>query len=406
MSTTNSPIYIYTASEEVHHDLSEVLHSYRCHLFSDLEALKKHSDEHTSSGVYIFDFHKCDELIQYAKTLVHLQADQPGFVFFTGKKGRENTLIELLCESCHDFFTYPFNTLLVQKKVQIAVQIVRDKCALMDASAVLERYSHHIDQVAAERTRQLIHSERLSTLGVMSTEIAHEIKTPVAYASSSLQTAKIYWNNIESYLDSKNSSFLADKPDLVKSIERIPAALDRVDDGLERVSKLTTGLKKFGRRSLGKLTPLDLNGCVEESLTLCEGVLKTKVQLQTNLLDQPTLVMADAQQIEQVLVNLLVNAVHALEGAQEPLISIASQIDADQHVTLSVQDNGPGVPSNTLETIWEPFYTTKESDKGTGLGLAISRSILMTHGGTIEVSNAPSGGARFEIRLPLVTTDK
>jgi C4-dicarboxylate-specific signal transduction histidine kinase len=110
-------------------------------------------------------------------------------------------------------------------------------------------------------------------------------------------------------------------------------------------------------------------------------------------------VRGDAQQLEQVLVNLCVNAAHAMEGLPERKIWVRAKADGE-FVVLTVEDSGKGIPEENLESIWNPFFTTKEVGKGTGLGLSICQNIIEEHGGTIGASNVPGGGALFTIRLP------
>jgi two-component system sensor histidine kinase HupT/HoxJ len=113
------------------------------------------------------------------------------------------------------------------------------------------------------------------------------------------------------------------------------------------------------------------------------------------------LVNGDSQQIEQVLVNLFLNAADALENQGDKRLWIEAR-RGENRVTITVDDNGPGIPAKAIERIWDPFFTTKGPDKGTGLGLSISKGIVEDHGGSIGVVNRAEGGARFTVELPAI----
>ncbi len=292
------------------------------------------------------------------------------------------------------------NTQSVQKKLEKGKSAIDTKQALLDANEVLERYSQHIDQIAEERARQLIHAERLSTLGVMSAGIAHEINTPIGFMSTSLESSKLYWNELEALIKSQIPAQSLTEQQL-KMLERMPKALERIERGLEKVQNVTTGLKNFGRASQSNRRPVEINDCIREAVEVAEHAVQKVAEVRMHLSEPSPIVNANAQQLEQVMVNLLVNAAHALEGRTgERLIEISSSREAEW-VSVVIEDNGPGIPEEIMDNIWQSFFTTKEEGKGTGLGLAISRGIVRDHSGSINVSNKAKGGAQFEVRLPI-----
>ena len=309
----------------------------------------------------------------------------------------------MLNQGAHDLFAFPVDHLLLRAKLNVALQIVVDRRVLAESAQVMERYAMHVDRLSAERARQLFHAERLSTLGTMSAGLAHEIKNPLGYISTSLETARIYWSQASELLARELTTEETGSdgtPSTERILDRIPKAFERIATGLERIDKLMQNLKNFARSSCGEKKLSSLNSCVDTALEMCQTALKYHVTVERELDPDLPLLKLEPQQIEQVLINLFVNAGHALEKQESGTITVRSFVE-DGSVVLTVADNGPGIPRSKLDTIWQPYYTTKEEGKGTGLGLAITKSLIRDHGGTITAQNRRECGAEFCLRFPL-----
>ncbi|MCB0332651.1 MAG: hypothetical protein KDD55_04080 [Bdellovibrionales bacterium] len=362
------------------------------------EALKLLTKE-DSSGLILLEWRDNDEdLPAFLASLRQAQHETPSYTLLLGKAEQHDTLLEAMHLGAQDIFVYPIDYQLLKSKLHIGLSTITDKQALIDASQVLERYAMHIDRIAAERARQLFHAERLSTLGTMSAGLAHEISTPIGYISASLQTVKILWEQIEQILSNLDNT-QQESEKIEKLLEKYPKALGRIELGMQKIDKLMSGLKNFARSSRGDRVPTNINDCVHMALEMAESTLKYHVHVEHNLQENLPLIEVDAQQIEQVCINLFVNAAHAMEETQNATLHISTHADEESHVTLVIEDNGPGIPEEALESIWQPYYTTKEVGKGTGLGLAICRNLIRDNSGTIQVSKGDKGGARFEIVL-------
>ncbi len=142
-----------------------------------------------------------------------------------------------------------------------------------------------------------------------------------------------------------------------------------------------------------------MNVCIEDALLLCRNNLKKGVETHTQLEADVPGIVGDATQLSQVLVNLITNAVHAMEPDGGSLFIQTSRQNGN--VKVSVRDTGPGISQDNLDRIWHPFFTTKDVGEGTGLGLPISQKIIEEHGGHVCVANHPDGGAQFTIALPI-----
>jgi nitrogen fixation/metabolism regulation signal transduction histidine kinase len=168
---------------------------------------------------------------------------------------------------------------------------------------------------------------------------------------------------------------------------------------VQAMKRMVDDFRDYARLPVPEVEPLDLNALISEVLGLYES---SAVAIETQFADLPK-VLGDATQLRQVIHNLLRNSEDALEGREAAAIRIVTE-RAGQQARLLIADNGPGFPVELLPRIFEPYVTTKA--RGTGLGLSIVKKIVDEHQGTIEISNAPEGGARMDIRLPLVKKEE
>jgi two-component system C4-dicarboxylate transport sensor histidine kinase DctB len=232
----------------------------------------------------------------------------------------------------------------------------------------------------ARRARDdLIQAAKLAALGQMAAGIVHEVNQPISA--------------IRSYAE--NSSLLLDRGRL----DLVRANLGEIAGLTERMAKITRQLKTFARKSSGVLTPVSPRTVVEHALGLL-GALTADLGAEVvfELPDKAPLVLADEARLEQVLVNLLRNALDAVAMRNHRLITISLGEDAE-HVLLSVRDSGPGIDEEDLPRLFDPFFTTKEVGEGLGLGLSISYGIVQGFRGRIWAGNHPDGGAVFTVAL-------
>lgn len=231
--------------------------------------------------------------------------------------------------------------------------------------------------------QSLAQSSKLAALGEMSAAVSHELNQPLAAMKTYLAGAAL--------LIRRNRS------------DEALAAFGRIDGLIERMGAITRQLKSYARKGDARSQPLDMSDALTSALSMMEPQLKhSNVRIRQILPDQSVLVIGDRMRIEQVLVNLLRNALDALKSVSDPEIEVI--LSKGETVTLSVRDNGPGI--NDLDLLFEPFHTTKEPGDGVGLGLAISSGIVADFGGRITARNASDGGAVFEVTLPIFDENK
>lgn len=231
----------------------------------------------------------------------------------------------------------------------------------------------------AEQT--LAQSSKLAVLGEMSAAVSHELNQPLAAMKTYLAGARLLMNR--------------------RRGEEALVSFQRIDDLIDRMGAITRQLKSFARKGGDAFEPLDLRDCVTEALTMMEPRLRERrVLVVRTLPKEPVMIMGDRLRLEQVIINLMRNAVDATRQANAPQIDlILTQGDT---VTLTIKDNGTGIAE--IGKVFEPFYTSKKAGEGVGLGLAISSGIIADHGGRLTARNLPEGGAAFDIALPVLAS--
>ena len=256
-------------------------------------------------------------------------------------------------------------------------------------SAELRALNARLQREIAERERMqknlkvaeqtLEQSSKLAALGEMSAAVSHELNQPLAAMKTYLAGARL--------LLRRNRS------------EEALASFGRIDDLIERMGAITRQLKSYARKGAETFSPVNMGDALASSLAMMEPQLRQReVSINTYLPENPVLVMGDRMRIEQVMINLLRNALDATKSVDDPTVEVI--LAAGETATLTVRDNGGGVED--LDGLFEPFYTTKQPGDGVGLGLAISSGIVNDHGGRLTARNGQAGGAVFEMQLPIL----
>jgi C4-dicarboxylate-specific signal transduction histidine kinase len=240
-----------------------------------------------------------------------------------------------------------------------------------------------------ERLRQLeadlAHVNRVSTLGEMSASLAHEIKQPIAAAITSANRC-IEW--------------LAHEP---PNLDRARAAAARIDKYGNRAAEIIDRIRSFYKKSAPQRELVDVNGIIQEMLTLlkCEAD-QYSVAMRAELSAELPKIMVDRVQLQQVFMNLMLNAIEAMKDAGGDL-TVKSQADVDGQLLFSVGDTGVGLPTEKMDQIFSAFFTTKPM--GSGMGLAITRSIVESHGGRLWATPNDGRGATFHFTVPTHMTE-
>ncbi|MEH6830661.1 MAG: ATP-binding protein [Sulfitobacter sp.] len=261
----------------------------------------------------------------------------------------------------------------------------RESAELRALNAALQREiaeRKRVQETLAVAEQTLEQSSKLAALGEMSAAVSHELNQPLAAMKTYLAGARLLLRR--------------NRP------EEALSSFQRIDDLIERMGAITRQLKSYARKGQEVFSPVNMGDAIASSLSMMEPQLRQRqVQIESILPAEPVYTLGDRMRIEQVLVNLLRNALDATKSERHPKVEII--LSAGETATLTVRDNGPGIED--LDALFEPFYTTKQPGDGVGLGLAISSGIVSDLGGRLMARNGQSAGAVFEMQLPIYHGD-
>ena len=285
-----------------------------------------------------------------------------------------------------------------------AVHIVRD---------VTE--NRRAEESFREMQAQMMQNDKLATIGQLAAGVAHEINNPIGFVGSNMATLAKYIEKYNRYIHLLEQEMRAcssgNLPEQIQTLRQslkldyvmrdISVLVDESNEGIERVKRIVQDLRTFSRADSSAVGSADLNGCMDSTINIVINEIKYAAELRREYGDLPK-VHCNAQQINQVFMNLLINAAHAIQAKGEEVgeIVVRTLCDGD-NVFVSVSDNGCGIEPGNCSKIFDAFFTTKEVGKGTGLGLSISSGIVRKHGGEISVTSEVGVGSTFTVRLPI-----
>lgn len=308
-------------------------------------------------------------------------------------------------------FLFPFDLPDGQRCLGLMVHdsgaIVQSCERLRTALGAIEARQSEQDQLLRKletANNQLMQSEKLAAIGQLAAGVAHEINNPIGYVFSNLKTLGGYMLDMVKIIDA------VDQVDSLDELRRLKAGLEydyirsdveaviaESEDGIDRVKRIIGALKDFSHIDEEEFRPADLHKGLETTLNVVNNELKYKAELVKEYGDLPE-VECIPSQINQVMMNLLVNAAQSIEGFGR--ITLRSGHDGGW-AWVEVEDTGKGIEESARHRLFEPFFTTKPVGKGTGLGLALSYSIVQKHHGRIDVDTEVGKGSRFRVWLPV-----
>ncbi len=261
---------------------------------------------------------------------------------------------------------------------------------VVDAEGKITQVAELAQDVTEQKRAQaqLLTAGKMAAVGRLAGQVAHEVNNPIAIISGK---ARLLLSGHREEMS----------PKVAGEVKKIVALSDRVAD-------IARGLLSYGRPSPAARSPVDICGVARKTLAMVEQrALAAGVELEDRLGSSPMRVLANARELEQVFLNLLLNALDAVkEGGTVSATAAASELpDGSPAVAVAIADSGGGIPEQLLARIWEPFFSTKSDDQGTGLGLAICQGLVQGHGGDIVAESPAGAGAIFTVRLPLMAAD-
>lgn len=263
-----------------------------------------------------------------------------------------------------------------------------------------------LEEKAREQELQLIQANKMTALGTLVAGVAHEINNPNNLTMMNARVVAEAWGDaqpiLEDYHD-ENGDFLIGGLPYAEMRGTVPDLIRDMHAGAQRIERIVSNLKDFARpRQQAVQAAVQINEAVQRAVNLLRHRIAKTVDFQIDLAAAPALppLQGDVQQIEQVVVNLITNALEALpeEGGQ---VAVSTRYNQDDHdVEIEVRDSGIGIPQENVERLCDPFFTTKQEQGGTGLGLAITYTLVRDHGGNLVFDSAPGQGTRARVTLP------
>ncbi len=296
---------------------------------------------------------------------------------------------------------------------QVAWQMGELESEVRKGVARISHVEQALERGAQEREQlegQLLHAEKLAAVGQLAAGVAHEINSPMGYVSSNLTALEDYLGRLMAYLEATERMADGDLGDRLRILrdeleidvlrEELPQVVQESREGVMRVRQIVRDMKDLSRIDAGQeWCWADLHPGIESTLNILSSQLKYKVEVVRDFATLPSIQCLPSQ-INQVIMNLVVNAVQAL-GEEGGRLTLRTRTE-DGRVSLEVEDTGCGISVESLPRIFDPFFTTKPPESGTGLGLTLSYGIVKKHGGSLSVQSEPGKGTTFRMELPVL----
>jgi two-component system NtrC family sensor kinase len=335
-------------------------------------------------------------------------------VFLTAMNEDIDSMLRGYDSGAVDFLFKPINPVILRGKVRVFLELCRNKMQIEESRIALERTNAELEATARTKAElvdqfrqanaeleqaynnlattqsQLVQAAKMASLGELVAGIAHEINNPLAFVQSHLGTVKRSFSELEARV----------RPGLdeagLKHWERAQNRVSEMNVGIERITELVLKLRTFSRLDEGSVKSVSVKECVQSVLTISKHRLGERIQVVATF-GEPDVIECYAGLLNQAVMNLVSNAIDAIEG--EGTLTITTG-EKDGEYRISVGDTGSGIPEALRHRVCEPFFTTKPPGQGTGLGLSITYSIVQKHGGTLDIESNGERGTRMTIRIP------
>jgi C4-dicarboxylate-specific signal transduction histidine kinase len=335
-------------------------------------------------------------------------------ILFISALGDTGDKVRAFNEGGQDYITKPFQVEEVLARVRTHLELCRVRLELKERNASLETALEQLKKAQSH----LVISEKMAALGVMAAGVAHEINNPVNFVKSSVHSLHKDMQDLTSLADfcegRMPAQALTELTEFKRGIEHetlmaeIPELFANILQGLARTEDIVKSLRSFARTDDMMCERVDLREVMDSVLIMLRGRLRDCARIVKRYSDQPQ-VVGNVGKLSQVFINLLVNAVDAVEAkarlevVSEPVITIETDVesrDGKTYAVLRIADSGSGIAPENLQRVFDPFFTTKPVGKGIGLGLYICGNIIAEHRGFIEIQSQVGAGTTFSILLP------
>lgn len=315
-----------------------------------------------------------------------------------------------IMKKCYDlgvnfFIRKPCNMVEIIGVVKRSIEIKRAEELIQ--SIMQQRLEMKNELKNKEMEEKLRQADKMASLGTLAAGVAHDVNNPLSVATGDVHLLKRDFGDIQKFLNhilnitlpsdkAKNIEKLKEDMDLSYILENFDKKLSRCEEAMGRIKGIVQSLKDFSRSGEGEIIGIDINKEIEGSLEMIPKRYKRGIEIKTAFSSALSTVQCYGGQIGQVFINIIVNALQAMNG--EGMLNIETSSN-EESIIIKIRDSGPGIPDDKLKQIFSSFYTTKPKGEGTGLGLSICKSIVENHKGEISVKNNDDKGVTFTIKL-------
>jgi two-component system, NtrC family, sensor kinase len=312
------------------------------------------------------------------------------YLLLVTSRTEDAEVLAALRSGADDIVSKPYSPTVLLGRIEVGFRTLA-------MQQTISEYACRMQALADSRAAQLVHSDRLATLGLLAASVGHEINNPASFLAVNLQTIEDLWPSVKAALGQDPQE--TERNRAMALVGEMPKILSEMKDGLSRIRQITSELRSFARSGTSMIRPLEVEEALRKAQRMCSIRVKDSMDIRLDLPSPLPKVMADEGKLVQVFVNLIMNANDAMEGSKVRVLFINLVVDPT-HCHVRFRDTGPGVAPDRIDSLFQPFFTTKPLGKGTGLGLHISRGIMEEFGGTLMHEVPEEGGARFVARLP------
>lgn len=330
----------------------------------------------------------------------------------------------------YDYINKPINLIEFNARIKVAIDLKINSNSLKEMITVTQKQNNELKEINVKLSDTKIHmvqSDKMAAIGQMAAGIAHEINNPMGFINNNFQILSKYYKRISEYLlliDEKLDTLISEENEKINPIieeildkrkkmkieviqSEILGLLSESENGVQRVTDIIQSLRVFARTANNdEIEECNLLEIINQIVLISRNEIKYVSNINIDIPDD-IFVYCNKVQIGQVLINILVNAAQAIKSQKRSELGnilIAANAD-DKYINISISDDGPGIPEEVINKIFNPFFTTKDVGQGTGLGLSISYDIIVKkHNGFISVNSQVGKGAVFTIKLPTKTT--
>jgi two-component system, NtrC family, sensor kinase len=296
--------------------------------------------------------------------------------------------------------------LLRRQKQELEKLFEKQTADLLHSRELLAEKVQELQKQVEGQTQELIRADRLAAMGILSAGIAHEINNPTTFIRSNLQTFRMFWEEALKFIDGAKAPDQEQLTRIDFVRQEMPGLIKGMEEGCSRITAIVQGMKNYIADDNAESRVVDLKEVADSALRLTHNQIKHDIEVEVNFAENMPRVLGSEQLLHQVMVNLILNAANVMREYRGEGKLVISGFGSDGQAVIAVKDNGPGMTRETLDNLFNPFFTMRRGHGGTGLGLFVSHGIIKGHNGLIEVETELAKGTTFNVKLPAIEKEQ